>query len=102
VHPRLSPAYDLLNTTAYVVNDDLGLRLGRLKAFEEITVSTFRRFAKRADLDESAVEAAVLSQVERTIETWERISSVFDVPNPVREEIGRRLSTLPLAVNPRA
>ena len=51
VHPRLSPAYDLLNTTAFVRNDDLGLRLGEKKAFEEITVSTFLRFAQRAGLD---------------------------------------------------
>lgn len=99
VHPRLSPAYDLLNTTAFVRNDDLGLRLGGKKAFEEITVSTFLRFAARAGLDESAVEAAVLSQIEATVTAWERTTPTFEGPQHVAAEIERRLGTLPLAVN---
>jgi serine/threonine-protein kinase HipA len=99
VRPRLAPAYDLLNTTAFVTNDDLALRLGGTKAFEEVTVATFRRFASRARLDESAVEAAVLAQIDATLDAWELTRSTFAGPDRVAAEIDRRLGTLPLATN---
>lgn len=99
VHPRLSPAYDLLNTTAYVANDDLGLRLGNTKTFGEITVSTFRRFATRAGLDDDAVAKSVVAQIDATREAWAVVRSSFEGPGFVIEEIERRLETLPLAVN---
>ncbi len=97
VHARLSPAYDLVNTTSYVANDDLGLKLGDTKAFDEISVHTFRRFATRAGLDADHVAALVRAQVEATKQAWENVRSDVEASDEVREEIERRLTELPLA-----
>jgi serine/threonine-protein kinase HipA len=99
IHPRLSPAYDLLNTTAFVYDDDLGLRLGGTKEFRQITLTTFRRFGARVGVDEGSVEAVVRDQIDSTVRAWELMRAEWTAPAHIRHEIDRRLTTLPLVAN---
>jgi serine/threonine-protein kinase HipA len=95
--PRLSPAYDLLCTVAYIPDDKLGLKLGDRQEFEEVGELVFRRFAERARLEPDRVQDIVRSQVAHTLDAWERIRTSAWVPSSLRELIDKRLGELVLA-----
>lgn len=48
--PTLAPAYDLVGTISYIPGDSLALSLGDTKAFAQVDLERFRRFAERAGL----------------------------------------------------
>lgn len=52
LHPVLSPAYDQVATVLYLPNDGLALNLGRSKRWEDMRLDTFRRLARKIDMDE--------------------------------------------------
>jgi len=96
-HARLAPAYDLMSTVPYIRNDALGLTLGKVKAFEKITLDVFQRFADRAGLDADHVATVVSGQVAATHEAWGAVRTDFRARDHVRQDIERRLAALPLA-----
>ncbi|GGR35621.1 type II toxin-antitoxin system HipA family toxin [Agromyces mediolanus] len=46
-NPRLSPAYDLVSTAAYSKEENLGLRFGRSRRFEDVSLWGFERLERR-------------------------------------------------------
>lgn len=96
IQARLSPAYDLVNTTAYIQPDDLALNLGGTRDFEKLDRQRFRRFARHSGLDEGHVVEVVDEQVQITVDAWEKQRSELGMPDHVADEINRRLRELPL------
>jgi serine/threonine-protein kinase HipA len=96
VQARLAPAYDLMSTVPYIRNDALGLSLGRVKAFEDVTLDVFRRFADRSGIDADHVVTVVTAQVDATVEAWKTVGPEFCARDHVRDDIERRLASLPL------
>jgi serine/threonine-protein kinase HipA len=96
VQARLAPAYDLRSTIPYIRNDALGLSLGRVKAFEDVTLDVFRRFADRSGIDADHVVTVVTAQVDATVEAWKTVGPEFCARDHVRDDIEQRLASLPL------
>lgn len=93
---RLSPAYDLMNTTAFVQPDDLALNLGGTRDFNSLNRERFRRFARHTGIDEGHVVSLVDEQVQATVDAWQSQQSELGMPSHVADEINRRLRALPL------
>jgi serine/threonine-protein kinase HipA len=64
----LSPAYDLVAVVAFLPNQSLALNLAGSKRFQDVTIDSFRRFARRLQLDERAVVATVSETTGRFLE----------------------------------
>ncbi len=71
--PRLSPAYDFVPSILYIPGDDLGLRLGGAKAFQDITKKNFATLASRACASERLVLNTVRETAQRIGDGWKEI-----------------------------
>jgi serine/threonine-protein kinase HipA len=95
--PQLSPAYDLVSTIHYVVDDRLALNLGGEKKFEAIDESHFNRFARRIDAPAKFVLDTVKETVATAQATWPEIIREVGLPQDIRAGLYRhwnRLSNL--------
>lgn len=71
--PELSPAYDLVCTAAYRptnVPEDLGLRFGGSKRFEDVRRQTFARLAHKLRITGASFEAEVEGVCDRVAAAW--------------------------------
>jgi serine/threonine-protein kinase HipA len=81
IHARLSPAYDLVSTIAYIPGDRLALRLARENRFDAISTEHFRRLAGKTGTEPERVLRIVKETVERAMSTW---------PGPELDEVHNR------------
>lgn len=90
-NPRLSPVYDLVSTSFYRVDhepEDLGLRFGRSRRFETVTLNNFVHLeeqlsAKGADLAEYARE-----MIDSVNTKWAVVAHLLDANPRLQDEIG--------------
>jgi serine/threonine-protein kinase HipA len=82
----LAPAYDLVSTIQYIHHDDLGLNLGKSKAFSDVTAATFARLKDKAELSLDAEEVSK-AMVARIRAAWSEHRSAL----PLSEEGKRRI-----------
>jgi serine/threonine-protein kinase HipA len=92
--PELSPAYDILPTVLYVTADDLGLKLGGSREFEDVTVRSFERLAEKAGWDAAAGRARALETVARVVDAWHILAEYL--PRDAFTRITERRDKLPL------
>lgn len=64
----LSPAYDLVAVVAFLPDQQLGLSLGGSKRFEDVSLDSFRRFARKLRVDEARVVSIVRETTSRVVE----------------------------------
>lgn len=95
--PRLSPAYDFLSTLSYIEGDGLALKLGRVKAFSELTWDEFDYLAAKAGLPQRLVATTGLETVERFREAWAKEAAHLPLPEAIRVPIEAHLRTLPIS-----
>ncbi|MEA5358797.1 HipA domain-containing protein [Amycolatopsis sp., V23-08] len=99
--PTLSPVYDLVSTDIYRAGtgeEDLGLKFGGTKRFEEVNLKTFQRLESRLN----ATEARLIDQVTETVEkirsNWPEVAESFSLPagltQYLRKTIDARTKTL--------
>lgn len=67
---RLSPAYDLVATVAYIPGDKLALKLSRESRFAEIGLEHFRKLAQKVDIPEEQVVEVVRQTVQKAMAHW--------------------------------
>ena len=95
VNPELSPAYDMLSTVAHQSDPTMGLRLGKAKRWDALTLDDFSRLADGMGVN----SADVLEPVNETIEIfrskWERLAKDLPVSQQVSEAIEEQLATVP-------
>lgn len=95
---RLSPAYDLVPTVAYIPGDTrLALSLGGEKQMASISAEVFRRFAVRAGVPQSEIVDAATDTAERLRLHWKRNEVVDMLPDRVRESLSAHMASMPLA-----
>jgi serine/threonine-protein kinase HipA len=94
--PRLSPAYDFLSTLSYIEGDGLGLKLGRVKAFLELTWDEFDYLAAKAGLPQRLVSTTGLETVERFREVWAKEIRHLPMPAAIRAPIETHMARLPI------
>lgn len=70
--PVISPAYDLVSTAPYrPEGEDLGLKLGRSRRFEEVTVTSFVQLANRVGAPPDATIDAIKQVAMALPSAWE-------------------------------
>lgn len=94
---RLSPAYDLVFTRAFITHDALGLKLSGERRFTHVGRDTFRELAMRTELGASRVDGVVGEFVERALSAWGRIRGHLLLPAMVRDALDAHLRQTPLA-----
>lgn len=94
--PRLSPAYDLVSTIPYIPEDGLALKFLDTKDMGDITLASFERLARKAELPTSVVLNAVKETVEKTRAGWESDKSHYGLPADIRKRIDAHMTGLAL------
>jgi serine/threonine-protein kinase HipA len=96
--PELAPCYDYVCTTVYDISgrNELGLKLGAVKAFSQIDEAMLEYFAKRADVAPRIVVTAAREMRDRILSTWPQYSLALREELPfVYDRIGVLLSSIP-------
>lgn len=68
--PVLSPAYDLVSTAPYLDSDDLGLKIGRSRRFDDVTPASFEILADRIGAPVDKTNQAVAEVAQRLSRAW--------------------------------
>ena len=93
--PELSPAYDLLCTTAYIPEDGLALRLGSARRWEALTLDDFAAVANAAHVNPQAFVRTATETANRFRDTWEDAARSLPLSDSVRDAIRRQLDRVP-------
>ncbi len=96
-HPELSPAYDILCTSALPGFKGFSANVAIDRAQKSETLETYITVATKAGIAGRIAKAAVRFAVDRAQESWLKSMSDMEVPDMVRQTIERRLGVLPLA-----
>ncbi len=91
---ELAPAYDIVPTVLYIPGDDLGLKLGGSRSFDDVTVSSFDRLGVRAGWTPADIRQRVRDAVDRIIDAWPALND--HLPEPAYRTLTRRRDHLPL------
>lgn len=93
--PSLSPAYDLVSTEFYRQSgypEDLGLRFGKVRRFDLVTLSLFDRLQRKLGATGANLTQCAVETVERTVAAWPEIAPMLDTNPPLRDCIGRSIA----------
>jgi serine/threonine-protein kinase HipA len=72
--PELSPAYDLVATSVYRdVPEDLGLRFGGSRRFENISLATFGALQRKLGVTNVSFEDEAAEVVQRAVAAWPEV-----------------------------
>ena len=94
VTPRLAPAYDLVSTIHYVLNDNLALNLAGEKRFEAIDESHFDRLARRMEAPPRFVLEVVKQTVAAARSQWPGLVREIGLPEIMRDRLCRHWGSL--------
>ncbi len=64
INPELSPAYDMLSTVAHQSDPTMGLRLGKAKRWDALTLDDFSRLADAMGVTSAAILEPVIETIE--------------------------------------
>jgi serine/threonine-protein kinase HipA len=92
----LAPAYDLVFTRAYIEDDALALKLRGSRRFEDVTLESFRRLARKSGFDEDLLAEAVEETAQRARETWTELAPEMPMHPDARAKLGRHLDAVHL------
>ena len=93
--PELSPAYDLLCTTAYIPEDAPALRLGSARRWHALTLDDFATVADAAHINPESFVRTATETADRFRDTWEDAARSLPVADAVRDAIRRQLARVP-------
>ncbi len=93
----LSPAYDFVAVVALLRNQTLGLSLAGSKSFSDVSVESFRRFARKLQVDEERVLGVVREARDRTLEVLHGRHESPAASALARRLVAEHVSQVPLA-----
>jgi serine/threonine-protein kinase HipA len=88
----LAPACDLVATVPYLPNDNLALKLYKIKAMKDISLELFRKMAGKSKLPEHMVLQTARDTVDATITSWKENYTTFGLPTQLIESIDRHIT----------
>lgn len=95
-HAALSPAYDLVSTIQYIPNDTLALNLAKSKRFEDVSLTSFERLARKLELSTDDVLPVVRSTVSATLDTWSPLHPNLPLSSESKQRIEAHWKRVPL------
>jgi serine/threonine-protein kinase HipA len=76
--PELSPAYDLVATSVYRDDtEDLGLRFGGSRRFENVTLETFAALQRKLRVPDVSFAAEAERVIQRTLAAWQETQELL-------------------------
>jgi len=93
----LAPAYDLVSTIPYVLNDESALKFSRTRSFAEFTKDELAHLAARASLPERLVLDTARETVTLFHQHWAEQKAHLALSANIIEAIERHLETIPIA-----
>ncbi len=95
-HATLSPAYDLVSTLQYMPGDTLALNLAKSKRFEDLSLASFERLARKLGLGTDDVLPVVSAAVSATLDTWSTLHPTLPIPVTFKQRIEAHWKRVPL------
>ena len=95
INPELSPAYDMLSTVAHQSDPTMGLRLGKAKRWDALTLDDFSRLADGMGVTSAAILEPVTETIEIFRSKWEVLAKDLPVSQQVSEAVEEQLATVP-------
>lgn len=96
VHPRLSPAYDIVSTLTYLSKDKMALKFAGTANPRSVSLAHIKYAAKIWKIDVDGVEREVRLTVERIMDIWPDALKGLPAADNVKETITKRWSNLRL------
>ena len=93
----LAPAYDLVSTIPYPVDEKLALTFAKSKKMTELSMESVSYFANKAKLPEKLMLDTALETVERFRTVWPGLKGNLPMHNEVVTEIEKHIETIPIA-----
>jgi serine/threonine-protein kinase HipA len=75
----------------------LALNLAKSKAFEDVTLASFQRLARKVGAEVAEVTEVVRASVAATLEAWRELRTELEVPRDYRTQVEEHLRSVPLA-----
>ena len=94
---RLSPAYDLVATVAFIPDENAALKISRIKRFDQFTVAELLHLAAKARLPGELVRRTARETVALFHESWQAHRTNLPLPKRHAEAIDRHLNKVPIA-----
>ena len=95
--PSLAPAYDLVSTIPYPVDNDLALTFAISKKMADVNLDSVRYFANKAKMPEKLMVDTAQETVDRFHTIWPKLKNELPMHNEVREAIDKHLPSIPIA-----
>ena len=97
IQARWSPLYDQVATIAWEGPDrELALKLAGVKAFGQIDLAAFERFAGKAGLDKRRLLGQVEATLTRLQEAWRRLAGTLPLPEAQRVALREHWRAVPV------
>ncbi|MEZ5896977.1 MAG: HipA domain-containing protein [Parvularculaceae bacterium] len=95
-HAALAPAYDFVATTPYLPDDDMALRLGRSKRFDEFDAAQISYFAAKARLPEKFVVDTARETVQAFDDLWAKAKKELGMSKALIAALEKHRKIVPL------
>jgi serine/threonine-protein kinase HipA len=92
----LAPAYDFVFTRAYIDDDGLALKFRGSRRFEDVSLESFRRLARRCGFDEDLLAEAVSETAQRIREAWSELEPEMPMAPEAKAKLRRHLNAMRL------
>lgn len=96
VRARLSPAYDLVSTVAYLPDDNAALRVSRSRRFADFDEDELRHLCAKAGIPERLTLEVARETVDRFHAEWERAKRELPISREVAVAVERQAAIIPM------
>jgi serine/threonine-protein kinase HipA len=96
LHARLSPAYDLVSTIQYLSDDRMALNFGGSKRWQDVSIDSFRRLARKVGADEAGIAAQAAEAVTAIQAAWQSHAADFGYDEAQRRRLESHMQAVPL------
>lgn len=96
VQARLSPAYDLVSTIQYLPGDQLALTLARSKRWEDVSIGSFLRLARKIGWPEDSMHAMVDEAIEAVLGAWNGEKANVGYTAAIVDRLEQHMRAVPL------
>ncbi len=96
IRAELSPAYDLVSIIQYKHDDSLALNLAKSKRWEDISMESFRRMARKIGYEEDSMVIRVQTAIDSIINSWDESGKDFGYASEARKKLERHFRRIPI------
>lgn len=96
IHAKLSPAYDQVSTLLYNRDDKLALNFARSKRWEDVSLDSFRRLARKIGHDEKRLAERAQEAIDAIMDAWNHSAGEFGYDEAAQKVLRQHFRQVPL------